>query len=168
MLKISSFILEQTKLECGQSYLKITVDIKCLKCKIEFKNTSEFRNFVVNIEGNMSVKDAFGKFFENEIVEKYNCIGCMESVLASKKWKILNTPEELCLLLRYHRRQPKARNITFDRDLILKCSNEGGVRYWKYELASVTSHTGLNHDREPLQHSPCKLVYERIEVIFSR
>lgn len=150
-----------------------------------FYNTNEVRDLFVNMCGELSVKEAFQKFFENEIVEKYICINCMKTVLASKKWKTRNTPEELCLILTYDPIIHEQSSVKLDRSLILKCFAETGIRYWKYKLVTATSHTSQGDEKdtyftymshtsqeeegyEILEHSPFKLIYKRIEVIFSQ
>lgn len=131
------------------------------------------------MRGKHSVKQALETVFENGIFEKYKCIGCMKSVLASKRWNLLSTPKVLCLTMNYqYSSQYKVNAIEINRNLILKCSAETRARYWKYELATVVDHAGQCSDKNSnfnnstvkekyayVHRNPSKLFYERVEVI---
>lgn len=119
-----------------------SIDTTCSQCKIVYMNiNNNATDFVVNMRGTRSVKEAVQMSFENEFVQKYNCIFCMKSVSASKKWKLLSTPKCLCLIIR-----DSDTDIKINCDLNLKCFAEGRPCHWKYELASVIHHVGASYN----------------------
>lgn len=127
----------------GMFAFETNIDITCLQCKKAYKNITNTTDLVVNMRGTRSVKEALQAFFENEIVQKYLCIFCMKSVLASKKWKLLSTPKCLCLII-----SDSNTDIKINRDLNLKCFSEGRPCHWKYELASVIHHVGASYNEQ--------------------
>lgn len=98
---------------------KFTADIVT---NIECQNAGQFTKAKTKLQilsSTFIVKkssEAFQTFFEKENVE-HKCITCMKSVLATKQFMLLSTPEYLCIILnRLHNRRTKfSSNIEINR-----------------------------------------------------
>lgn len=127
---------------------QIHTEVKCLKCRVTYNNKSSVGEFIVNIVGKRSVKQALESFFDGEVVNDYNCVNCMKYVSASKKYTLLSAPKCLCVVLnRIPSKGGKdSRYIETNQELILKCFDGGKLRHFQYKIVSVVNHIGSKYE----------------------
>lgn len=123
-------------------------EFKCLKCETSFYNNDDIGDFIVNVQGETSVDAALGAYFQNEVIERFQCVTCMESGLASKIFSITKMPQ--CLLVVLNRRNNRDRklntSIDVNRELVLKSFDDSQTHHWRFKLASIINHTGIRYN----------------------
>lgn len=72
--------------------------VKCLSCKGESNKTDEILDISLDIFQTNSLEDAFGRFFQPEILDgnnKYDCSKCKKLTVAKKQMFVLRAPNVL-------------------------------------------------------------------------
>uniref|UniRef100_A0A5B7A6E3 Ubiquitin carboxyl-terminal hydrolase n=1 Tax=Davidia involucrata TaxID=16924 RepID=A0A5B7A6E3_DAVIN len=77
--------------------------VKCLSCSKESNKVDEIMDISLDVLHSSSLKDAFQKFFQPEVLDgnnKYNCENCKKLVAARKQMSILQAPNVLVIQLK--------------------------------------------------------------------
>lgn len=128
--------------------------VKCLGCGNESNKVDEIMDISIDVLNSSSLKDAFHKFFQPEILDgnnKYKCDSCKKLVSAKKQMSILQAPNILVIQLKrfdgiFGRKIDKA--ISFEEVLVLssfmcKASQDHCP---EYKLFATIVHSGFSPD----------------------
>lgn len=157
---------EHQHIDIGNFFMaQINTEIKCLECRVVFNNKSSVGDFIVDVIGMRSVRQAMEKFFEGDLVHDYKCVKCMKTVLASKTYTLLSTPNCLCVVLNRipSKHEKDSRYIEINQELVLKCFDDDEQRYFQYKMMSVINHVGPSYDKG---HYTTAVRYEGTTYIF--
>lgn len=128
--------------------------VKCLACGNESNKVDEIMDISIDVLSSSSLKEAFQKFFQPEILDgnnKYKCDSCKKLVAARKQMSILQAPNILVIQLKrfdgiYGGKIDKA--ITFEEVLDLSsfmCKISQDL-HPEYKLFATIVHSGFSPD----------------------
>lgn len=128
--------------------------VKCLSCGNESNKVDEIMDISIDVINSSSVKEAFQKFFQPEILDgnnKYKCDSCKKLVAARKQMSILQAPNILVIQLKrfegiYGGKIDKA--ISFEEVLVLSsfmCKTSQDPQP-EYKLFATIVHSGYSPD----------------------
>ncbi|KAJ0507896.1 putative ubiquitinyl hydrolase 1 [Helianthus annuus] len=128
--------------------------VKCLACGNESNKVDEIMDISIDVVNSSSIKEAFQKFFQPEILDgnnKYKCESCKMLVAARKQMSILQAPNILVIQLKrfegiYGRKIDK--EIAFEEVLVLSsfmCKTSQDP-HPEYKLFATIVHSGCSPD----------------------
>ncbi|XP_071696517.1 ubiquitin carboxyl-terminal hydrolase 25 [Rutidosis leptorrhynchoides] len=128
--------------------------VKCLGCGYESNKVDEIMDISVDVINTSTLKEAFQKFFQSEILDgsnKYKCDSCKKLVAAKKQMSILQAPNILVVQLKrfegiYGGKIDKA--ISFEEVLVLSnfmCKTSQDF-HPEYKLFATIVHSGFSPD----------------------
>lgn len=126
--------------------------VKCLSCKGESNKTDEILDISLDIFQTNSLKDAFGRFFQPEILDgnnKYDCSKCKKLSVAKKQMFVFRAPNVLVIQFKRFEGTYSGKinkNIEFEEVLSLSkfmCSTAKDCQP-EYSLIGSIVHSGLS------------------------
>lgn len=130
--------------------------VKCLACGNESNKVDEIMDISVDVLNSSSLKEAFQKFFQPEILDgnnKYKCDSCKKLVAARKQMSIVQAPNILVIQLKrfegiFGGKIDKA--IAFEEVLVLSSfmckTSQVQDPHPEYKLFATIVHSGFSPD----------------------
>nr|XP_043622639.1 ubiquitin carboxyl-terminal hydrolase 25 [Erigeron canadensis]XP_043622640.1 ubiquitin carboxyl-terminal hydrolase 25 [Erigeron canadensis] len=128
--------------------------VKCLSCGHESNKVDEIMDISIDVLNSSSLKEAFQKFFQSEVLDgnnKYKCDSCKKLVRAKKQMSILQAPNILVVQLKrfegiFGGKIDKI--VTFEEVLVLSnfMSKTSQDPHPEYKLFATIVHSGFSPD----------------------
>lgn len=128
----------------------VITNVKCENCYKNFESVQEVSQHIIDIRGHHSIQKAVDAYFEEDILETYECSACngINNDKAKKKYCLKSVPNILSLVLNRFEKKKKINkdDIELSKQLTLtNFSSSSETVSTNYKLVSVINHIGKSN-----------------------